>query len=618
MRSWYVGFIALSILITSLLAVAHVSAASSTIVVSEVQLGTVSSASNEIIELYNNASTPVDISNWCLYYASASSMTNGSKLACFTPSGANIHDFLPANSYALAISTQLASAVPTMGSDIKFSATLAGTAGHIRLISDTGIEVDKIGWGVTASSPEGTPAGVPTTSTVLQRKSVSTTTYQDTDNNSLDFSITSPRTSYSYGALYEIQDLCSNIDGIQQTVPVGYSQDVANNCLPPPTDICPNITGLQVSLPTGFLFDDEANCQPDSCLNITGLQISVPDGMDSNNAGDCYLHDSCLNLPGTQTDVPVNFSVTAADSCVLDILPLVVNELLPNPTGTDSGNEFIEIYNPNDVPIDTSWFNVHVGLDLDDIYSFPVGTIIQPGQYFSLSSSQVPFTLVNTSSQVALELVDGTVISQSDTYVSPADGEAWALIGGIWQYTNQPTPGALNLPATIEAVDITETASGLQPCATNQYRSPDTNRCRLISSTTSLLTPCKDGQYRSEVTNRCRSLALDGGTLTPCKDNQVRSEETNRCRDINSTATTLKPCADNQYRSETTHRCRNIVQLTSAPFPVQPVASSSGSLTGWWVAGGVASLAFGYAAWEWRREFGGLFKKAYDFVDPRK
>ena len=104
--------------------------------------------------------------------------------------------------------------------------------------------------------------------------------------------------------------------------------------------------------------------------------------------------------------------------------------------------------------------------------------------------------------------------------------------------------------------------------------------------------------------------------LAPCASNQVRNPETNRCRAV-STAGSLKPCAANQERNPETNRCRNKVDMVQADFPVEVVGESAQSTLGWWAFGGVGLLALGYAGWEWRIEIMNAIKKVGSFIPSR-
>ena len=128
------------------------SAASPGVLISEVQTGDARSASNEIVEIYNVATEPIDITGWCLYYMNAS-LTHVAKAACFVPNDATNRLFLPARSYASAMSTHFVQDYPESSADIYFSATLSQSAGHIKLVDASGNEVDRVCLLYTSPSP---------------------------------------------------------------------------------------------------------------------------------------------------------------------------------------------------------------------------------------------------------------------------------------------------------------------------------------------------------------------------------------------------------------------------------------------------------------------------------
>jgi len=106
-------------------------------------------------------------------------------------------------------------------------------------------------------------------------------------------------------------DACSNISGIQSTVPACYTQIINNNiknCNP--LDICPNISGNQCTVPDGYKREyvtqgayyrcvvDNITNNPDRCLNISGTQSTVPDGFQRDtNTGNCtFVQYSCPSV----------------------------------------------------------------------------------------------------------------------------------------------------------------------------------------------------------------------------------------------------------------------------------------------------------------------------------
>ena len=627
MRKLYVlaGFVCTVVITIVMAPLLH--AAGPGIVISQVQFGNSLSAYYEFIEVYNNSDKDVEVTDWCLRYASASSVEIGNKLTCFVTDSADIHLFLPSFSSVFSISNQLSLYLPDLGSDAKFAGGLSGTAGHIRLMDKSGTEVDKLGWGVTAQSAEGgKPAMMPTTDKIIGRKATSLGILQDTDVNSDDFEIVPARTTYAYGQLYEVQDLCLNIDGIQDIVPDGLVADITGTCLTPIIDACSNIDEIQTVVPDGYLLDEAGNCQSDMCLNIDGLQIIIPDGMDQDDAGKCIVHDECLNLDGIQGTLPVGFVRSENNVCSFGLLPLQITEMLPNAAGSDEGNEFIEFYNPNDVSIDLLYFYFKVGEGLEKRYKFPIGSKINAGQYLIFSNNDIGFTLVNTTSRIQLSTVDDVVMSESPEYNNSGDGLSWALIDDVWQYTNRPTPGDANLVSLTEVAapveNAVDTTSDLAPCAANQYRSLETNRCRLIVTTDSTLAPCKDGQYRSEETNRCRSIVSDVASLITCAEGQERNPDTNRCRSVTAEvlgASTLKPCDEGYERNPETNRCRKAVStMPLAGYAPEKVNQSENNYVLWLSLGGVGLLAVGYGIFEWRQEILRIVKKITSFVSKRK
>lgn len=588
-------------------------------VISQIQVGSPTSASHEFIELHNNSSDSIDITDWCLQYISATQSQSVTKLACFTPSDPSFHLLLPAAASVFAMSTQLAASSPAPGSNLQFGATLSGSAGHVRLVDSSGVSVDTIGWGAAAALSEGgAPAGAPTTGKILQRKAIGSDAWQDTNNNAADIELATARPSYAFGAIVEVQDLCLNQAGIQTTVPTDYQRDTSGNCALVPVDVCVNLDGLQVAMPPGYQLDSTGSCQLDACLNITGLQLVAPIDKERNLAGDCVDLDVCSNFDGPQASLPSGYRISSGSTCLPILLPIQVSELLPNPDGNDADQEFIELYNPNDESVELSSFVLAVGGGSPKLYPLSADMGVPARGYVVLYHSDLAFTLVNSSSRVQLLGADGAVVDEPPGYIGPDDGVAWALIGGVWQYTNQPTPGSANRGSIIEDDEV-EMVSGLKSCAVNQFRSPDTNRCRLLQTVGSTLTPCRDGQYRSEETNRCRSIASDAGSFVPCQAGQERNPDTNRCRQLASIDTALAPCKAGQERNPETNRCRNVTTgVPEAAFAVEPVGGGAASMLGWWALGSIGVVALGYAGWEWRMELTTGLKRLRSLLPGRK
>lgn len=575
-------------------------AVSNSIVMYQVSSG-VGSASQEFLALYNNTDAEIDVTGWCV--------TNNKSVefACLHAS-ANVKIFVQARSYITIASANMPNPAAY---DLVFPVTNNGSGSIIQsgdtltVVDSAKQPVDAVSW---ASSLE--------TGSALRRTFVSPGVIIDTDG-AHDFIKTGELTILPKGT-FEVEtiiDVCPNIEGVQSTQPIGTIIDGNGNCvMPPPIDQCDNIDDLQVSVPQGYLPDGLGSCYVDVCTNIDGLQVIIPLGYDLALNNTCVVHDECLNLPDVQQTVPAGYIINGQD-CVLDLLPLVITEVLPNATGTDAGKEYIELYNPTDREADLGLYALHVGLNNEKSYQFPAGSKLGPGEFKTFYDSEINFTLSNTTSRVGISGIDGTLIAQTDAYSNADDDYAWAYIHGAWQYTNQPTPGSANVAFLEDTEEPSATDAAAVACPEGKYRHPLTNRCRNIEADASTVVACEADQYRNPDTGRCRKLATLA-SLTPCKEGQYRSEETNRCRNAEAANAQLAACKEGQERNPDTNRCRNVTAaaVPNAAFAVEPVKDGAEAFVGWAALGGVGALALGYAAWEWRREIaekikgiGGIF-----------
>jgi len=140
---------------------------------------------------------------------------------------------------------------------------------------------------------------------------------------------------------------------------------------------------------------------------------------------------------------------TVAGASSGDPAVVELNELLPDPAAplTDAHDEFIEIYNPNDAPVDLAGYVVKTGASLSTKHTLP-DTVVGAGGYVALISGVTKIQLANAGSSVALFDPDGTQLGATVIYPKAPTGDAWALNSDIWSWTTTPTPGAPNLITT--------------------------------------------------------------------------------------------------------------------------------------------------------------------------
>lgn len=142
--------------------------------------------------------------------------------------------------------------------------------------------------------------------------------------------------------------------------------------------------------------------------------------------------------------VPAGPVLPAGD---IDLAAPQITELLPNPngTGTDTTDEFIELYNSNDADFDLTGFTLQTGISTKHSYLFPAGTILPARSFVAFYSEDTGLSLSNSGSSADLLDPFGSVIAESEVYGSAKDGQAWARANGNWYWTTRPTPNAPNV-----------------------------------------------------------------------------------------------------------------------------------------------------------------------------
>lgn len=66
----------------------------------------------------------------------------------------------------------------------------------------------------------------------------------------------------------------------------------------------------------------------------------------------------------------------------------MINELELNPSGTDSGNEWIELYNPSNYAVNVGGWKIYTTHGKTVIITISSGTILEPGEYWTYTHSK--------------------------------------------------------------------------------------------------------------------------------------------------------------------------------------------------------------------------------------
>jgi len=302
--------------------------------------------------------------------------------------------------------------------------------------------------------------------------------------------------------------------------------------------------------------------------------------------------------------------------------PIEISELLPDPdVSTLNDDEFIELYNPNASEVNLTGYSLHVGTS-----SYVLnGIALSSKQYVVLPKSYDPTDLTKIYTNLNLTATNGAVSVMTPnakslnklTYSGGKKGLSYSVLSSGWKWTDQVTPGLRNLGPTPDFVASGGSTNMLTPCRSDQFRNPETNRCKLKETASSSLAPCASNQYRNPETNRCRLVSTASSSLQPCATDQFRNPETNRCKKIESANSNLKPCAPNQERNPETNRCRLVAVSNSSDDGTDAVMSAKDASKSLPLIGIIGGGALTYALYEWRYDIRNFFAKARGYLGFR-
>ena len=149
---------------------------------------------------------------------------------------------------------------------------------------------------------------------------------------------------------------------------------------------------------------------------------------------------------------------------------LVINEVMSNPTGDDSGREWIEIYNNEESDVDLSTLTISIKGGAPIATTFlSGGAVLSPSRYAiigSIVSGATRFSqdypsysgplfkssisLVN-SGVTSIEIkLGGVSVNNLSSYTAAKEGSTYSLLGGTWA-TGIPTPGEDNRPVVVSS-----------------------------------------------------------------------------------------------------------------------------------------------------------------------
>lgn len=141
------------------------------------------------------------------------------------------------------------------------------------------------------------------------------------------------------------------------------------------------------------------------------------------------------HIPPSPLAMPANTATSSAK--------IQFNELLPNPSGRDRGQEFIELYNASDAAVDISQWIIELQGGKTR-YTIPDRSTIEARGYFIIPASGGSVVLRNSGDELVLRDWYGTAIDSIDYEESP-EGESFAhRVANDWRWTSHISRGSQN------------------------------------------------------------------------------------------------------------------------------------------------------------------------------
>lgn len=421
----------LIIVILSSIAINNVSAANQDVVINEI--GAYEGADYEWVEIYNRGSAPIDINGWKFVENFIDSNPGGTNHGLNFIQGGSI---LSAGQYAVIAQN-----------DVKFKEKYPTYSGI--LIDSSWSSLNESGERIGVKDPDGNFAEL---FTYIEAKSFS---LERKDANLND-----------YTAANWQEHLSGNTVGAPNSNPANQNTQENNQQTATQENQQTNsestITNTQTPTSNPPIGGQASNLIADAGENIIALieqeitfDASKSQGSIASyewNFGDGAISKDKIakhkyNFSGKYIAVlEVSDGQSKAQSQItVSIYPsgIYINEFLPSPAGSDKDNEWIEIYNSNNSPVDISGWTINDNSKKS--FSFPPNTFISKQSYLVIPRATTGMALNNDADTLRFSYPENILIEEIK-YEKAKEGYSASRkqdLSFIW--TKNPTPSAPNI-----------------------------------------------------------------------------------------------------------------------------------------------------------------------------
>ena len=216
---------------------------------------------------------------------------------------------------------------------------------------------------------------------------------------------------------------------------------------------------------------------------------------------------------------PAAASTSSTQAVWYDGSRLILMAALPNPEGTDTGKEWIEIKNPEDKPVDLRGWKIKVGETT--VKTYALKNVIGPGETLKIYNSELSFTLPNSASKISLITPSDLILSTIPWTGQAEEGRRYfpddirnITIRGTVVSVTDSTSFVLELHGEASAILGRETLSvrlsGLYP--RDEVKGYDFLRALIKNEKVELL--CSTDMWEADGAIRADALLQDNTTVT--------------------------------------------------------------------------------------------------------
>ena len=154
---------------------------------------------------------------------------------------------------------------------------------------------------------------------------------------------------------------------------------------------------------------------------------------------------------------------------------VIISEFIPNPTGSDTENEWIELFNQSGQIANLTNWQLDDQEDGSSPFVFPANSLIAPKQFLVIRRPISKISLNNDQDQVRLIYPDGSLATEVSYAGESKQGFSVAFDGLDYFWTKIPTPGSANIisPVGLEGQEQNISSNNPQPVIEQTQEAPE-------------------------------------------------------------------------------------------------------------------------------------------------